>query len=462
MTIALYATESLALESIAAALAAEDLDVHAITADEIRNINIFGPEITKGVLIVPKHGAGAETAWFRSLLGDERRLILCAVQPETEGHEKLRSVGATTIITPRSWAPEHVAERILGQLIFDGDVTPSACGSIYGATKVMRNAYQEMSVIAPHSYPVLITGETRTGKELFAREIHNLSKRPDKYIEINCGALSKELAGSELFGHAKGAYTGADQPRQGLLLEAGRGTVFLDEIGDLDQEAQVFLLRVLEEKKVRRLGSNQSEPLQARVVLATHRDLEVQCEKGKFREDLFERIRGFTIELPALRYRRADIPLLVQEFVGEFNRKENRQVSIAPGTLDCLFKYHWRGNVRELRSVIQNAAVFADANGSISALRLMQVIQQRRSTKVAGRASSGAKHNLNFDPRVETWKKFYERAHVAYFQSVLEVAGGNKKEAQRLSGLGSSQFYENLKTLSRLDSDDADDAEDVS
>lgn len=459
MTIALYATGSLALESIAAALAAEGLPVHAIDVDEIRSIKVFGPEISKGVLIVDKHGAGAQTDWFRRLLGDDRELILCAVQPETEGYEKLRSVGATTIITPRSWAPDHVAERILGQLILDGDVTPSTCGSIYGASKLMRHAYQEISVIGPLDYPVLITGETGTGKDLFAQEIHNLSNRPDKFIPINCGALNKDLAGSELFGHTKGAYTGADQPRQGLLIEAGRGTVFLDEIGELDQQAQVFLLRVLEEKKVRRVGSNQSEPLHARIVLATNRDLELECEKGRFREDLFERIRGFTIELPALRYRRADIPLLVREFVNDFNRKEKRQVSIAPGTLDCLFKYHWPGNVRELRSAIHNAAVFADANGAISTLRLMQLIQRRRSGK--GDRPSGAKHQLGFDPRVDTWKKFSERAHVAYFQAVLDVAGGNKREALRLSGLGSSQFYENLKTLTKLLEDD-DNVEHVS
>jgi len=451
MSIALHATESLSIESIAAALAAEGVDVRAIDAEGIRSINVFGPEISKGVLIVPKHGAGAQTAWFRRLLGDDRDLILCAVQPETEGYEKLRSVGATTIITPRSWSPQHVAERILGQLILDGDVTPSVYGSLFGATKLMRSVYEEISVIAPLDYPVLITGETGTGKELVAREIHNLSKRPDKYIEVNCGALNKDLAGSELFGHAKGAYTGADQPRQGLLVEAGRGTVFLDEIGELNLETQVFLLRVLEEKKVRRVGSNQSEPMHARVILATNRDLEFESDEGRFRQDLFERIRGFSIELAPLRQRHADIPLLVQKFLSEFNEKEERQVSIAPGTLDCLFNYHWPGNVRELRSAIRNAAVFADANGCMSALRLMQATQRRRSTR--GRGSSEIKHQLGFDPRVDTWKKFWERAHVAYFQAVLEVAGGNKKEAQRLSGLGSSQFYENLKTLSKLSDD---------
>jgi DNA-binding NtrC family response regulator len=464
MTIALYATESLSLEPIAARLAAEGLDVRAIDTDEIRSINVFGPEITKAVLIVPKHGAGAQTAWFRRMLGDNRSLTLCTVQPEDQGYRKLRSVGATTVITPRSWSPEHVAERILGQMIVDGDIKPPACGKLYGATQVMRNAYKEISIIAPLSDPVLITGESGTGKELVAREIHNQSqRRSDKFVEINCGALNKELINSDLFGHAKGSYTGADHTRPGLFSEAGEGTVFLDEIGELDLKAQAVLLRVLEEKKVRRVGSNQTEAVPARVVLATNRDLEFECEAGRFREDLFERIRGFTIELAPLRYRRADIPLLAQVFLDEFNADKKPPISIAPGTIEGLFNYDWPGNVRELRSAIRNAAAFADANGFMSALRLMQATQRRRSTRSAGRGSSGvsAKHYLSFDPRVDTWKKFSERAHVAYFQTVLEVAGGNKKEAQRLSGLGSSQFYENLKTLSKLVEDNDDDNEEV-
>lgn len=461
MTIALYATESLPLEPIAVKLAAEGVDVRAIETEEIRSINVFGPEITKAVLIVPKHGAGAQTDWFRRLLGDERTLILCSVQPEDQGFKKLRSVGATTIIAPRSWAPEHVAERILGQMIVDGDVTPSACGKLYGATQVMRDAYKEISIIAPLSDSVLITGESGTGKELVAREIHNQSqRRSDKFVEINCGALNKDLINSDLFGHAKGSYTGADHTRQGLFSEAGEGTVFLDEIGELDLKAQAVLLRVLEEKKVRRVGSNQTEAVPARVVLATNRDLEFECAEGRFREDLFERIRGFTIELVPLRYRRADIPLLAQVFLDEFNVDRKPPVSIAPGTIECLFNYDWPGNVRELRSAIRNAAAFADTNGFISALRLMQATQRRRSTRAGIRRSSGvkAKHYLNVDPRVDTWKKFYERAQAAYFQSVLEIARGNKKEAQRLSGLGSSQFYENLKTVSKFteDSDDED------
>ena len=461
MTIALYATESLSLESIAATLCGEGLDVRAIDAEEVRNIDLLGPEITKGVLIVPKHGAGAQTDWFRRLLGNDRKLIVCSVQTENEGYEKLKRVGATTIITPRSWSPPHVAERILGQLILDGDITPTSLGGLYGATQVMRGAYREISVMAPLSDPVLITGESGTGKELFAREIHNLSERPEKFLAVNCGMLRKDLIRSELFGHTKGAFTGADQTRQGLLLEAGHGTVFLDEIGELDSDAQASLLRVIEEKKVTRLGSNQPEPMHARIVLATNRDLEFESEAEKFRKDLFERIRGFTIELTPLRHRRADIPLLAEVFLNEFNTSEKRQVSIAPGTLDCLFAYHWPGNVRELRSAIRNAAAFAEANGFMSGLRLMQATQRRRSARAEGRGSSGAsgKHYLRFDPRVYTWKKFSERALVGYFEALLAATGGNKKEAQRLSGLKTSQFYENLKTLAKLKEDEDSDEE---
>jgi len=349
MTIALFAAESLPLQSVAASLVDAGLDVRAVAWDSLSVIQSLGPEINKGVLIVAKHGAGEPTAWVSRLLTKKRPLILCAPQPETEGYQLLKELGATEIITPRSWEPEHIAERILGQLILDGDVLPAACGNLRGANRAMRDLYRDMDVVAPLADPVLILGETGTGKELVARELHKLSQRPDKFLPINCGELSLELAGSDLFGHKKGSFTGATEARQGLLAEAGGGTIFLDEIGELDLKAQAILLRVLEEKKVRRLGSNQTEDVPARIVLATNRDLELECAEGRFRQDLFERIRGFTLELQPLRERRADIPLLVHHFLLEFNRETHRTVQLPSGAVDCLFAYEWFGNVRELR-----------------------------------------------------------------------------------------------------------------
>lgn len=448
MTLALFSTELGPLPSVVASLADEGLDVRAFNWNSPRGVETLGPEVANAVLIVPKHGAGEPTALVRRLLAGERRLLLCAPQPSGVDYQLLKEMGASEIITPRTWEPEHIAERILGQLILEGHVGPSACGRLRGASNVMREMYRDLSVVAPLADPVLILGETGTGKELVAAELHNLSRRPDKFLPINCGELNLELAGSDLFGHKKGSFTGATEARRGLLAEAGQGTLFLDEIGELDLKAQSILLRVLEEKKVRRVGSNQTEEVPARIVLATNRDLESECEEGSFRQDLLERIRGFTMQLPPLRERRADIPLLAHHFLDEFNRETGRALRVATGTLDCLFNYDWPGNVRELRAAIRLSAAFSDADGFTSALHLVQATRRGRKRKQANEPPpSDARYFVPFDPTTDTWRDFLERAQAVYFQTLLNVVGGNKAEARKRSGLSSSQFYEKLKSL---------------
>ena len=342
---------------------------------------------------------------------------------------------------PRSWATVHVAERILAQLILEGDVQPDCCGKLWGGTAVMRNLYDDIGVVAPLSDPALILGETGAGKELVAGEIHHRSGRPDNLISINCAELSLELSGSDFFGHQQGSFTGAAKARRGLLAEAGRGTVFLDEIGELDLQAQAKLLRVLEDRKVRRVGTNQWEDIQARFVLATNRNLEEECEMGRFRQDLFERIRGFTLELPPLGDRRADIPLLVRHFIAEYSDETKQDLAVPPGALDCLFEYHWRGNVRELRAAVRKAAAYAKGSHLINAVRLKEATNRGRRTTVA------AQYSISFDPHNDTWKELLRRTQIAYFRALLTTAGGNKEQAAKLSGISRSQFYEKLKEI---------------
>lgn len=449
MTIAFFATELSLLQSVVSLVAGEGPDVRAIDWHDLRGFDSLAPEIVKGMLIVPKHGAGDPIAAVKRLLTGEREIILCAPRTDIEGYQLLKDLGATQIITPRSWQPEHVAERIIAQLIVDGDITPSSCGKLQGASRPMRDLYNDMLVMSPLPDPVLILGETGTGKELVAGEIHNLSKRPDKFLPINCGELSLELAGSDLFGHKRGSFTGATEARQGLLAEAGRGTIFLDEIGELDLKAQAILLRVLEERKVRRIGSNQTEEVPARIVLATNRDLEFECEEGRFRKDLFERIRGFALELCPLRERREDIPLLVNHFLDEFNRENKREVKLASGALDSLFDYEWSGNVRELRAAVRRAAAFAGSNGFITDWQLSPATRRGRKRKGLGESQGleNAKHFVPFDPATDTWRDFLERAQAAYFKAVLKATDNNKTEAIRRSGLSSSQFYEKIKSI---------------
>lgn len=444
MTIALFSTDLAFIRSVELVLADEGLDVRAFEWDSLRALAALGPEVGKGVLIVNKHGAGDPTAWVRRLLTGDRRLILCSPQIDAEGYQLLRELGATEIITPRTWQAEHVAERVLAQLIMDGDITPAECGRLRGASRAMRALYREMQVMAPLADPVLILGETGTGKDLVAGELHKLSGRPDKFLPVNCGELSRELAGSDLFGHKRGSFTGATEARQGLLAEAGRGTMFLDEIGELDLKAQAILLRVLEEKKVRRIGSNQAEEVPARIVLATNRDLDVECEEGRFRQDLFERIRGFALELCPLRERREDIPLLAYHFLQEFSLETGRELTLPSSALDGLCAYDWPGNVRELRAAVRRAAAFAGPDGVVTDWQLSPATRRRRKG-AAGPAD--VKNFVPFDPETDTWREFLERAQGAYFKALLKATGNNKAEARRRSGLSSSQFYEKIKSI---------------
>ena len=449
MTIALFASDSVPLKDVAAFLRDEGVEAIPFPLKSGARISRLEPVIQKGVLIVSKHGAGDVTESVGRLLGDNRTLILCAPQPDNNDRQLLIELGATAIITPRTWEAEHIGERILSQLILDGDVQPNKSGNLRGATRTMRELYEELAIIAPLSDPVLILGETGTGKELVAGEIHRLSIKRDKFVVINCGELSLELAGSDLFGHKKGSFTGATETRQGLLAAAEHGTVFLDEIGELDLKAQAFLLRVLEEKRIRRVGANQFEEVNARFLLATNRDLETECTAGRFRQDLFERIRGFTVELKPLRERRADIPLLAQHFVSEFNQelKEDRQ--IPSGAFDCLFEYDWQGNVRELRAALRKAAAFADKSGFISVFHLLESTLRRRKQKnfASFISSENQGHVVAFDPNTDKWKDFIKRAQSIYFRSILKATSGNREKAISLSGLSRSQFYEKLKEI---------------
>jgi two-component system response regulator HydG len=308
-----------------------------------------------------------------------------------------------------------------------------------GGTAKFREIYREIQALAPLSESILILGETGTGKELVAYEIHRQSRSSDRFIPINCPEINPELLSSELFGHEKGAFTDARQARRGLLAEAGKGTVFLDEIGDLDLQAQAKLLRVLEDKKVRRVGANQWDDIHARILLATNRNLEEDVMLGRFRRDLFERMRGFVIELPPLRERKADIPLLAHHFVAEYGREYHKNLHVPAGALDCLFRSDWPGNVRELRAVVRRAAVYADEEGGISIVRMQEAIRGRKST--------ATRHTIAFDPTIDSWRALQNRAQVAYIRAVLEEANGNKETAAKIAGLSRSQFYEKLKEI---------------
>lgn len=444
MSVTILANQQMLLDEVVAALQKEGVSVAPVLFDNRMQVLPIDNTVTDVVLIVPEQGVvnvGEKASIVRKLIGSELPLIVCTPQPAEKGRQALRQCGASEVITPRSWIAGHVAERVLAELILKGRLQPSEFGLLRGATRVMRSLYKHIETIAPLTDAVLILGESGTGKELVAKEIHRQSGLTEPMLAINCAELSQELLGSELFGHERGAFTGALQSRTGLLVAAKTGTVFLDEIGDMSPVAQAQMLRVIEERKVRPVGANTWQNFQARLVLATHRDLGQASVEGRFRHDLYQRICGFTLKLPPLRERRADLPLLAHHFVQEYCEERKVDIWLTSDVLDGLFNYEWPGNVRELRGVMRRAAAYANQNGHINPAVLQESLRYR--------GASQTRHSIQFDPATDSWRDFLRRAQMQYFQAILSQAGGNKEQAAKLAGLSRSQFYEKLKETDR-------------
>jgi len=234
-------------------------------------------------------------------------------------------------------------------------------GDIVGESPALKTALNMVSVVAPTDSSVLILGETGTGKELFARSMHNLSSRGEKaFVKLNCAAIPLGLLESELFGHEKGAFTGAIAQKTGRFELADRGTLFLDEVGDIPLELQPKLLRVLQEQEFERLGSNHTHKVDVRLIAATHRDLALMVRQSTFREDLYYRLKVFPIQVPALRQRTEDIPKLVWHFTLLYARRMKKRIEQIPAeTMDALVRYRWPGNVRELQNFIERAVILS-------------------------------------------------------------------------------------------------------
>ena len=235
---------------------------------------------------------------------------------------------------------------------------------IVGSSEALRKVLRQVAKVAPSDSTVLILGETGTGKELIARAIHKRSNRVERaFFGVNCAAIPASLIASELFGHEKGAFTGATQRRLGRFESANGGTIFLDEVGDLPPEIQIALLRVLQEREIERVGSNKAIPVDVRVLAATHHDLDTLVAEGKFRQDLLYRLSVVPIQMPSLRERTDDIPLLVDYFVGRFGKKAGKKFrTIEKKTVELFESYQWPGNIRELQNVIERAVILSDGD----------------------------------------------------------------------------------------------------
>src|SRR5437762_1823114 len=290
------------------------------------------------------------------------RWFLTRYKPFHDEHGRLVRWYATgTDIDDRKRAEDRTRNENVA--LREDIVRSSMFEEIVGSSDALRTVVTQIAKVAPTDATVLIQGETGTGKELIARAIHNRSRRAGRaFIRVNCAAMPLSLIASELFGHEKGAFTGALQRRFGRFESADGGTIFLDEIGELPHETQIALLRVLQEREFERVGGNEAISVDVRVLAATNKDLTQAVRDGTFREDLFYRLNVFPIRVPALRDRVGDIPLLVQYLVERYARKAGKGIRrISKETLDLFEAYHWPGNIRELQNVIERAVILSDA-----------------------------------------------------------------------------------------------------
>jgi two-component system NtrC family response regulator len=233
---------------------------------------------------------------------------------------------------------------------------------MYSDNPKMQEIYNMVDKVADTDASVLITGESGTGKEIIARLIHNKSNRKRKpFVSVNCAALPESLAESELFGHEKGAFTGAVARKPGKFEQADGGTLFLDEIGELDPAMQAKLLRAIQEKAFERIGGTITIRVDVRIIAATNKNIQLAIQKGSFREDLYYRLNVVHLEIPPLRERKEDIPQLVEQFISKYNRK-NKRISVSPRTVEALLSYDWPGNIRELENCIERALIVCDGN----------------------------------------------------------------------------------------------------
>ena len=316
---------------------------------------------------------------------------------------------------------------------------------IIGADFGLRGAMEMVRQVAPLSSPVLLLGETGTGKEVIAGAIHTLSQRKDgPFITVNCGAIPENLIDSELFGHEKGAFTGAISRKRGRFERAHGGTVFLDEVGELQPEAQVRLLRVLQEKEIERVGGSELVKVDIRVIAATHRDLEAMIRDGKFREDLYFRLMVFPIEIPPLRDRKSDISSLVQHFILKKSREMGLKgiSTLAPGALDRLVAYSWPGNVRELENAVERALILS--RGEALAFGGLQA-----PLKPEAPFESGIGPGTHLDLQREDSLALDEIVS-QHIRRVLEMTGGRvggKRGAAHVLGINPSTLRKRMRKL---------------
>ena len=364
----------------------------------------------KKCMIIDKDGRTVHVIKSATVLHDKKGRVIGAVETLTDVTESIRQQQEINTLR-RTFQLDDGYHGIIGR------------------SEIMQNLFELIENVAQTDTPVMILGPSGSGKELVARAVHMAGARRDKpYIKVNCAALNENLLESELFGHVKGAYTGADRNRTGRFEAAHGGTIFLDEIGDMPLSIQVKLLRVLEEKTIERVGDHKPIPVDVRIITATNKNLETRVKQGGFREDLYFRINVFPLQCPSLVERREDIPLIAQSFIGRNSVKNGKKISgITPEAMDRLIHHQWPGNIRELRNAIEYAFVLCPG-GAIDVNHLPPKIALPQTS---------ARSVCSLNPScMQKREKLIE---------TLRQTGGNQSEAARISGVSRITIWKQIK-----------------
>jgi DNA-binding NtrC family response regulator len=411
--------------------------------DALQRISVFRPTIIISDLVMPNMG-GLELLRALKDEGGDLTIVILTAQGTVETAVEAIKEGAYDYLT-KPIEPQRL-KILLDKIVERQDTIREVkvlrkqlrdhgtFGRMIGSSQQMRKVYQVVEQAAPTSASVLIWGESGTGKELVAQTIHQLSPRAQMpFVPINCAAIPETLLESEIFGHEKGAFTGASDRREGCFELADRGTLFLDEIAEMTPATQVKLLRVLQERKFRRLGGRNEQTVDVRVIAATNVNPADAVKNGKLREDLYYRLNVFAMELPPLRQRKEDLPLLIQSFLAEFNERNNKRVSaLDPAAMRILEQYNWPGNVRELRNVIERAVILSQG----------EFVDPKHLPPLVTDSPDVVKPTLSLAPGTTV-----EEAERRLILMTLEHTRDNKTRAAEILGISLKTLHNKLNKL---------------
>jgi DNA-binding NtrC family response regulator len=418
-------------------------DAAADGQEALERITVFRPSIIISDLVMPRMG-GLDLLRALKDDGTEYTIVILTAQGTVETAVEAIKEGAYDYLT-KPIEPQRL-KILLDKIVELQDTRREVkvlrkqlrehgtFGSMIGTSSNMRKVYQVVEQAAPTSASVLIWGESGTGKELVAKTIHQLSPRLQQpFVPINCAAIPETLLESEIFGHEKGAFTGASDRREGCFELADRGTLFLDEVAEMTPATQVKLLRVLQEQTFRRLGGRAEQTVDVRVIAATNINPIEAVKNGRLREDLFYRLNVFAIELPPLRHRKEDLPLLIQSFIAEFNTRNNKRVTAVDGAaMRVLEQYGWPGNVRELRNVIERAVILSAG----------EFIELKHLPPLFTESTDSAKPSVALTPGITV-----EEAENRLILLTLEHTRDNKTRAAEILGISLKTLHNKLNKL---------------